>query len=305
MRIRTLIISLIVIISFDMYSQIDFNKCKIILNEDFCPKILELTENYSLTNLYNENTIYLIVDKKLKIFSEANYGVVTAVVNEKEDKLAISYFNGVVNIYDIKTSTLIKKINQNSKINSMIFHQNFLYFGMDNGLVKSLNLTTNKEKKIANHQDIIRGLIVKDGSLLSISHNGLLEVNSIDKQKTEKKKFFFNAIFTTIESSPNGDTLALGTFSGDIYILNNDFELSKTLKAHESVITKLVFLNDSVLISSSFDKKLCKTNIETNKKEILYEFQDYIMAFDYSDDKIILSGRNGRVEYHNLKCISK
>ena len=304
MRIRALIVSLVVIISFDMYSQIDTNKCKIILNENFCPKVLELTENYTLTNLNNENTIYLIVDKKLKIFSESNYGVLSAVVNEKEDKLAISYFNGVVNIYDIKTSTLIKKINEKSKVNSMVFYHEILYYGMDNGLVKSLNLTTNKEEQLANHKDIIRGLLIKNNSLLSISQNGILEVNSIDKFLTESHRFFFNTIFTTIESSPDCSIIALGTFNGEIYILNNNFELSKTLEVHESIVTKLVFKNDSVLLSSSFDKKLYKTNIETSKKEILYELQDYIMAFDFNDDKIILGGRNGRVEYHNFKCFN-
>lgn len=289
-------------IATNCFSQIDVNRCFQEAREDFCPRTVQFSKNFLLTNSNNENTIYLINKNNIKIFSTLNYGVVNAAIDSDENRIAISYYDNSINIYDIESTTLIKKILCDSKANTMIFEKETLIYGLDSGLVAEYNFETKKSKEIINHNSIVRGLLVKDNKLLSITQNGILEINNIDFNYRREKQISFDNILTEIVISPNMELISVGTFHGEIYVLNKEFKVEKKLHPHKSIITKLDFVDNDNILSSSFDKTLISTNLKTSESKILYKAKDYIMTFDYYNDKIIFASRNGITKYYNLKC---
>ena len=296
---------LLIMIATNCFSQIDVNRCFQEVREDFSPRTLQFSENYLLKNSNNENTIYLISKNNLKIFSTLNYGVVNAVIDSDEERIAISYYDKSINIYDIESTTLIKKIVCDSKANTMIFEKETLIYGLDSGLIIEYNFGTKKNKEITSHNSIVRGLLVKDNKLLSISQNGILEINNIALNYKKENQISIDRVLTAIAISPNKQLITIGTLQGDIYVLNKDFKVEKKLHPHKSIITKLDFIDNDNVLSSSFDKTLVSTSLITDASKTLYNTKDYIMTFDYKDDKIIFSCRDGLTRYYNFKCTDK
>lgn len=300
MKLNNILLFFFIVITINCYSQIDVNRCSQEIKEDFSPRIFQFSNNFLLTNSNNENTIYLINKNNVKIFSALNYGVVKAIIDSDEKRIAISYYDKSIDIYDIESTMLISRITLNSKANAMILDKDTLFYGLDSGIVGEYNLETQKSKEITNHNSIVRGLIVKSNKLISISQKGVLEINDLDYKK--KQQISLNSILTEIAISPNNELITIGTLKGEIYILNNNYKIEKKLHPHKNIITKLDFIDDDNVLSSSFDKTLISSNLKTDISKVLYEAKDYIMAFDYHNDKIIFGSRNGITKYYNLKC---
>ncbi|MEM6718253.1 MAG: hypothetical protein AAF611_02960 [Bacteroidota bacterium] len=288
------------LVSVTGHTQIDINRCSEEVKEDFSPRVFLFLNQKLLANASNANTLYLSHKQDLKIFSFPGNGIVTAAVDEKEEKIAVSYYNNRINVYDAKTRDTIHQINAAKKSNVMVFKGNQLLYGLDTGEVKSYNFNTKKESSIATHNDIVRGVsVLNDALVLSISSDGVFQANQTNKPVQQKT---FEKQLTSIAISPNQQRIALGTFKGSVYILDRNFNLIQELWPHTSVITKLKFKNNEELISSAFDKKLVNTNIATGGYTSMYTSKDYIMTFDVSAKRLIYSDRSGNVRYYNFNC---
>ncbi|WP_027138120.1 WD40 repeat domain-containing protein [Gaetbulibacter saemankumensis] len=301
MRLNKIILFFFIVITTNCFSQVDVNRCFQEIKEDFSPRIFQFSNNYLLTNSNNENTIYLINKNKIKIFSTLNYGVVNAVIDSDEKRIAISYYDNNINIYDVSSTLLIKKLSFNSKANSLVFVNEALFYGLDDGTVGKYNFKTQKTSNITTHKSIVRGLLINGNNLLSISQDGVLEVNEIHSNNF-LKQIFLNSVLTTLAISPNEKLISIGTFKGEIYILNENYQIEKKLHPHRGIITKLDFIDNNNLLSSSFDKTLIKSNLKNNFWEVIYRSNDYITTFDYNQNRIIFGSRNGITKYYNLNC---
>jgi WD40 repeat protein len=284
------------------FSQIDIGRCYQELKEDFCYRVVQISQNYLLQSANNENTIYLVNKNNVKVFSSLNYGIIAAALDKKEKKLAIAYYDNSIIVYDIQTEAVLWKNNYNTKVNVLTFNKGNLYLGLDNGEVFEHSFSSNQTKLINKHQSIVRGLVVQDGRLLSISHEGMLKINNLKSKVKEEQSIQFSGVLTTIAISPDKQKVIIGDLLGYIYVLNSEYRLEGKVKIHKSLITKLDFKDNDNFYSSSFDKNLMSTSLEMNKSEILFKAKDYIMTFDYYDDKIIFASREGVIKYYNLKC---
>ncbi|KAB8152150.1 hypothetical protein EZY14_015570 [Kordia sp. TARA_039_SRF] len=281
------------------YCQIDTSRCSEVLNEDFSPRVFNLLKNKLLSNSSNANTMYLVDKNDLKIFSYNGNGVVTAGIDEQHKRIAISYYVNTIHVYNIQTLDTIKKIDLEAKCSALSLHKDVLVYGLDNGLVKEYDFISKKEKTIATHAGIVRGVqVLNDGTILSISSDGELKMN----HPTKKLKHKFPKVLTAMAVSSSEEMIAIGTFDGSVYLLNRNYETVAELAPHTSVITQIKFRNNQELITSSFDKKLINTDITTKKMTLIHTSKDYIMAFDMSADKLIFSDRSGTVTFYNLKC---
>ncbi|WP_420571271.1 WD40 repeat domain-containing protein [Kordia sp.] len=277
--------------------------CSEALREDFSPRVFSVAKNKLLSNSSNANTLYL-QDKQdkndLKIFSYNGNGVVTATTDTAYKRIAISYYINEIHVYNVQTLDMIKKIELEAKSSVLSLQEDALLYGLDNGLVKAYNFINKKEKTIATHKDIVRGIaVLKDGTILSMSSDGELKITHPTKKSEQK---VFPKVLSSMAVSPNEKIIAIAAFDGTVYLLNKNYKTVAELAPHTSVITQIKFRNNEELITASFDKKLVNTDITTKKMTVMYTAKDYIMAFDMSTDKLIFSDRSGNVRYYNLKC---
>ncbi|MFK2819098.1 WD40 repeat domain-containing protein [Flavobacteriaceae sp. LMIT009] len=303
MRLNKVVFFWIFFVVKTSFSQIDVGRCYQELKKDFCYRVVQISQNYLLHSANNENTIYLVNKNNVKVFSSLNYGIITAALDEKEKKLAIAYYDKSIIVYDVETESVVWKKNYNTKVNVLTFNKGNLYFGLDSGQVFEHSFSLNQTKLITQHQSIVRGLVMQDERLLSVSHEGMLKINNLKRKVKEEQSVQFREVLTAITISPDKQKIIIGDLLGYIHVLNSQYRLEKKVKIHENLITKLDFKDNDNLYSSSFDKKLISTNLKINKSEILFKAKDYIMTFDYYDDKIIFTSREGVIKYYNLKCV--
>jgi len=300
MNLCKLLIGFFILLSSFGYAQIDINRCSQEIKEDFSPSIFKFLKKGLLSNSSSQSTIFVRYKENLKIFSPSKNGVITAVTDDTEERIAVSYYDKDIFIYDLNTKDTIAKIKSDFKANALLLQNNTLYFGLDNGYVQQYDLNTHKRETIQQHKGIVRALKLIDGNkLLSIGQDGTLAVNHAKKEITQKT---FKNKLTSIAITPNQETIAVGTVDGTIYLLNKQYQIKEVFHPHSSIITGLKFTDNTNLYSSSFDKKLIRSEITTKNITVMHTSKDYIMSFDVNNERLIYGDRSGNVRFFNLKC---
>lgn len=127
-------------------------------------------------------------------------------------------------------------------------------------------------------------LFGENGVSIKMESDGTLQ-----EEKFLSKKI--NNRITACTWSEKLKMMALGTFSGTIYLLNEQGQVVKTLLGHQSAITQLLF-KDVNLFSSSYDLHLKMWN--RNWEPInLSTAADWIYCFNMTDDNSIWIGDKG------------
>ncbi len=299
------LIIIIIIISINISAQIDLNQCIVKTNEKLNPRVLNFYGNDLLLHANNENTLYYIRKNEKYIFSSINGGVITATVNYNKLILAIASYNASINFYSLfESEKIIHTFKLESIVTSeMVFQKDNLIVGLKNGNIITCDLRTQKIKIINKHNGIVSDLRIINNHLISISNDGTLKISKKNNEQYRlTKEINLKRTLTKIAISPNGQKIAVGCFDGSIIILDENYNTKTILQPHSSIITKLKFKTNTSLISSSFDKKIAQTDINSKETKTLYESNDYISTFDFTKNKFIYSSRKGYIFYKNLLC---
>lgn len=298
------ILFIVYIITNNVFAQFNFDKCSLRIKENFSTRVLSLSNNYLLRHAHNENTLYLTSKNSNKIFSYPNYGVVSACIDNQETYLGITNYNKSIEIFRINKKKKIKNISKmNAVAFTLQFYSNRVFCGLSNGEILIDSINTSNIKRVKAHTDIIRDIKIFNDKLISISQDGYLKVWSVDKNMQEVLNINLNNVLTKIAITKDKTRIAVGCFDGTVIILNKEFKIERKIRPNKSIITQLKFKDNNTLITASFDRTIVRTSINELRSEVLHEADDYIINFDFTNDKFVYSTRKGEIFYYNLKCI--
>jgi len=303
-----LIIKLVFLLLFitPTIAQIDTNKCYVKNNFGFSVNILQFTDSLFIQQSYNKSTLYLnktFGKAKNTILNGSHLGVKFVDISEVNNILAIVDYNGTIKILNYKNNKVLKEIKPKSKTTAIILTNEKLILGFENGEINIYSLNGKDVYKNKIHEASIADIKYYGNKLVSICQDGKLKILELKEKLEIIKEVGLKKTLTKLEVSPNNKKLAIGTFNGEILILETKtLKILKTYTHHKNIITQLKFFDNIRLLSSSFDRKINITNIDTDNYKNLINVKYYIMNFDINKSKFIYSLRDGTMNYLNLKC---
>jgi len=208
------------------------------------------------------------IDNGGVIYALSRYGQLYV---KKGQQFAVSQLDGhgFLKIIPVNSSSL------------MFVADNALYLYSKDGLKLIKSIPLQETVSAIGEKDGNNLLFCRDGSAYEISDEGKLKILPV----------ILNSTVTSYAWSPYLRMSALGTSSGKIYLLDNNWREEKTLIGHRSAITQVGF-KESNLFSSSYDCTVDMWNLRMEKIEpvTLKSFSSWVHCFNISQDGVIWTG---------------
>ncbi|OIQ23501.1 WD40 repeat domain-containing protein [Lacinutrix sp. MedPE-SW] len=288
-------------------SQIDLNRCNVKQKQSFTVNNIQFTDSLFIQQSYTISTLYVSRNDgsgKITTINGSPLGIKYALVNDAQSYIAIVDYNNSFKIIDYPLNTIVKEIQINAAtITSAVWYKDVLIFGLKNGIIQLHSIKDKSVRSYKIHEAAIVKLKTYNSNILSISHDNYLKEISINQEGKVINEVYLSKIPTALAINPTNNKIAIGTFEGDILILDSKkFNIEKEFKIHKNLITKIKFFDELRLITSSFDKKIKILNIESFNTKTLFSSKDYVMNFDFNTKKLIYSVRDGELVFLNLEC---
>lgn len=158
------------------------------------------------------------------------------------------------------------------------------------GLYYAIKAKNNPEyNTLQDHQDAVRSLAVVPGtenySLFSAGSDGVIRKWEIGDEINSGETFYESSeILRDIDVSPDNQLMAVADDHFAIRIINLSDHKDKVVYQHNNIVTKLAFLDNETIVSSSTDSSLVITNIQTGEQQVIIE-PAQVWDFDIAPDK--------------------
>jgi WD40 repeat protein/energy-coupling factor transporter ATP-binding protein EcfA2 len=163
------------------------------------------------------------------------------------------------------------------------------------------------------HEDGVRSVAVAENinKLFSCSDDGTVKIWDINKP--EQKPEILNSGsygkngFRCLAISPNENTLAAGTFNGNILYWNikQNNPALRTLDNHTSIVNKICFIDNNTLVSGSSDRTLRLWHLDQNDDPsiVMKKFNSKIISLSYCQQtkQLACGCENGEINLFNLE----
>lgn len=228
-------------------------------------------------------------------------------VNKAEDKLAIGFVNGKVEIYSLDIMKLVKTVDLGMEIKALYFVKKYLYASGSDKNIKRYNMDSGKIKKIlTKHNNTVNCMAFTSDNKLFVSGSEDWSINAF-----KKKRYFMK-----IEDNKNAVN-ALKFTSNDEYLISVDnnksvifwrlpiFKKLKEIKmAHKDRIVSLdISPDDKQFITGSYDSKIKLWQRKSYKLIGEYtEHKDTVSALKFYDNDLFFSGSfDGTIKLWRLR----
>ena len=179
------------------------------------------------------------------------------------------------------------------------------------------SLSVVSESKISlpensNFNDAIRDIAISSNNefFVSVSDDG--KVNYYNFSRTNKPIKLKTSEhgkkgIRSVAISKDSKTIVAGTFEGDILVWNTTY-LNETpigFSEHESIISKIIFIENKKFISASNDGTVRLWNLENieNKSKIIYQIDEEIstLAINQSENRLAIATKERTISIINLE----
>lgn len=230
--------------------------------------------NINCYNLRNKNLIKLNKNKKYHKSSIIDIKFINYYLNNNQNmnnyKLMISIsINDCIIFWDINNYKMISIINLKYSLTKLIYFNNYLYFGDENGKLYLFKLIIKKEKSLK------ISLINKEENQYQICSNSIYDILKIDNNKILIISLDCNFFVFCLENNKikktligfNDEMLDVIKYDNDskLIIASNSFNLKifdyktfnfKLLIGHKDIIMSIALNNKNIIASASKDKTI-------------------------------------------------
>jgi len=187
----------------------------------------------------------------------------------KDKRLATASDDGRIRVWNLLSGECEIKLKNKSCAYSIVeIDKDRMAVSLYSGSIKIWNITKKEcEKKLKEHNGTIHKIcLLRDGRLLSSTGNGQLSIWNIVTGIVDLVLDKTNPYWAySIEMLYNGNMVA-GTSDGKIKLWNmRELKNEKTLNAHSEPIRKICQVDKTTVITSSDDKTVKVTSLESGK----------------------------------------
>lgn len=294
-----------------------FENNRLLFKEDFCVRAIGISKQHYLARMaHNNQTVYvynlLNPHKRVLVFSNENGGIKTMDFDAYEHYLVTGSNSGKVTLWDLFNHCLISVHSlHNGSINELKFipeTSSFISVGSDGKL--KLNKIENGalvSQLLGCHDGIIRGLdISTDGSFAAtIANDGVIKVWNLSNKKlfiSIETGFNDQNILNRIVFISDKTTLLTSDLNGVLYQINWKIKgIKKVGKIHNSIISTILPINSRMVLTTSYDGSIKKTDLTTGTSLVNYKNKAYIMAATLIDTNTVMySDCSGKLAIQKL-----
>jgi len=295
-------IFLIIVSAFEIFSQNlkDAVLTKSVGEKFYYIKLIKYLHNknyLAAVNFIDELYFYdLQSDKEPKKISLPIKNISSLSISPKCDYLCLGNSEGQLLFYKTDENLIDKVIDaHDEKINHMIFHpdSNWLYTCSDDNAIKKWNYKSYKLLDTFNyHKSDVNYLQIQNNFLLSSGDDGNIFALNLNNRKVLKKYKILDEKIISFISFLNDSLFVVSDGSTSIKLVKLGSKKNKidTLTSHTELITKLIFINNETVATSSLDNSIIFWDLKEKKaKEKFVYHYGGILDFEKINEFLLAS----------------
>jgi hypothetical protein len=295
-------IFLIIVSSFEIFTQNlkDAVLTKSVGEKFYYIKLIKYLHNknyLAAVNFIDELYFYdLQSDKEPKKISLPIKNISSLSISPKCDYLCLGNSEGQLLFYKTDENLIDKVIDaHDDKINHMIFHpdSNWLYTCSDDNAIKKWNYKSYKLLDTFNyHKSDVNYLQIQNNFLLSSGDDGNIFALNLNNRKVLKKYKILDEKIISFISFLNDSLFVVSDGSTSIKLVKLGSKKNKidTLTSHTELITKLIFINNETVATSSLDNSIIFWDLKEKKaKEKFVYHYGGILDFEKINEFLLAS----------------
>ncbi|WP_438710603.1 WD40 repeat domain-containing protein [Aquimarina muelleri] len=256
-------------------------------------------------NKYNKNEIHLssFNNTYSTIFNGLGFAILDYDISKNGKYLVTANKDESITVWQVKPKKNLHKFAANQGVlQNICFFDNNSFFSLGkNGKLKKWNIKGQLLYEI-NASNIALNVVSKfDDKIVVGGYDNILRIID-DNKKNIEFEINIGEIITSLLVNKEQNIIYAGDCKGTLHIINILSKKTRTIDLHESIITDMCLVENKYLVSSSWDRKIKITNIDSFKiLKNLIGHKDYIFSLTLRDKELFSSSRDKTIRRWILK----